>query len=192
MESLLENDPNLIAGVGIVSARWAALERELSNLLGSLLRVRFAGDDAYYSPGNFTQRVELVRSIVRSSLKNKRHIKIAEALFRKIGRLWKTRNYLVHSHYVRLIEYADGTSIVETGPSPIKLGLVGKGITYSGFAYEAHDKDGEVSLRQGQQGHVPQPRRAATQAGQTGGAAGGCYRASHRSADMARAAHIDA
>jgi hypothetical protein len=64
------------------------------------MKVRSAGENLYYSVGNFSQRADLVQAALRGTLHNSRDVKIANALFEKIRRLWKARNNLVHSHYV--------------------------------------------------------------------------------------------
>jgi hypothetical protein len=68
-----------------------------------------AGPNCYFALGNFTQRIDLVQAAVQSTLTNATHRKIAAALFTKIRRIWKTRNYLIHSHYVYVAEFEDGT-----------------------------------------------------------------------------------
>lgn len=63
------------------------------------MKIEPAGDRAYYAIGNFSQRVDLAQAICLASLRDDQCGKAATALFEKIRRLWKARNYLVHSHY---------------------------------------------------------------------------------------------
>lgn len=160
MLSPLEYDPELIAGIGLITARWAALERQLAELLGTVMKAKTAGPNSYYAIGNFTQRIDLVQAAVVSTLTNAKHRKITTALFTKIRRIWKTRNYLVHSHYVYIAQYEDGThsGLIAVGKGPLKgkplslrakafIGPVGGPMTeltkprliQEGFAYSKRD-----------------------------------------------------
>jgi len=100
MKSPLEHKPELVAAIGLLTVRWAALERQLAQLLELILESWGTGEAIYYSLGNFSQRIDLVEMTVLRAIREERHKKIAQALFTKIRRLWKSRNYLVHSHYV--------------------------------------------------------------------------------------------
>lgn len=141
LRSPLEGDPELMQGLGLVTARWATLESDLSELLGALLRVPQAADDAYYSIANFSQRIDLVQSLVLASLNSERHARMAKALFTKIKRLWKSRNYLLHSHYVYLTKYSDGMTTVLERRGEFNLRFKGT-VIEEGYAYESH-KAGE-------------------------------------------------
>lgn len=100
MRSPLEHEPELITGLGLITARWAALERELAGLLGSLLKIEPAGDRAYYALGSFSARLDMVEAVLLGSLNDDLPKRATKALCSKIRRLWSTRNGLIHSHYV--------------------------------------------------------------------------------------------
>lgn len=166
MISPLEHEPELIAGIGLITVRWSALENELASLLGALLKAERVGEHAYYSLANFSQRIDFIEALLCSSLKFEQHRCIARAMFNKIKRLWKTRNYLVHSHYV----YADvdhsgiGGALISAGKvlgphpreqivnrqMPVFIDENGNQtnladrIKHHGFAYEKHNRDGTV------------------------------------------------
>jgi hypothetical protein len=129
MRSLLEHETDLIAGMGLVTTRWATLEHELAQLLGYFLKIEQAAEPIYYSLGNFSQRVDLIENVFRACLINERHTAIIEALMDRVRRLWKKRNYLIHSHYVYTERGASGfgTTLVsigsQLGPHP-KLSVV--------------------------------------------------------------------
>jgi hypothetical protein len=167
MRSPLEHEPELIEGIGLITARWAALERELAQLLGVLMIQSTAGERIYYSVGNFSQRIEIVQAGVRTSMGDNPHYAIAEALFTKIRRLWKARNYLVHSHYVYAINYEGGGHSMYTAENPTALGphpdtrpshpirmkdsrtgefLDESPVTSRGFAYEKRKQDGTTEI----------------------------------------------
>lgn len=139
--SPLETDPELMSGLGLITARWAALETDLAELLGSLMLVPQAGPEAYYSIGNFTQRIDLVQSLVLASMNSERHSGMALALFDKIRRLWKSRNYLLHSHYVYVTRYADGIVTVKHRQAGFSLRF-DKPVKEEGHAYEKRGKNG--------------------------------------------------
>lgn len=122
MLSPLEYDPELVAGIGLITARWSAPERQLAELLGTVMVVKSAGPDSYYALANFSQRIAVVQTAIISTLANTKHRKIAKALFTKVGRIWKTRNVLIHSHYVYLFEYDNGTRSALTGIPKGSLG----------------------------------------------------------------------
>jgi hypothetical protein len=127
-----------------------------------------AGPRVYYSLANFSQRIDLVQAAIQASLGNQRHVAIADALFEKIRRIWKKRNYLIHSRYVYVAYYRSGgywlqTSITNrdaTHPAsrteaPIKIlvrlpdgSLHGhdREISERGFAYEKRGKNGMTEL----------------------------------------------
>ena len=130
-----------MSGLGLITARWAALETDLAELLGSLMLVPQAGVEAYYSIGNFTQRIDLVQSLVLASFNSERHARMALALCTKIKRLWKSRNYLLHSHYVYVTRYVDGTVMVKQRHIGHSLRF-NKPVKEEGHAYEKRGKDG--------------------------------------------------
>jgi len=144
------------------------LESALADLLGSLLIVTQAGDDGYYSIGNFGQRIDLVEGVVRGSFELDREKAIVKALFERIRRLWKTRNALIHSHYVYFVNREGGGRTVfreegpEIGPHPRDFMLspsrafVGRGdgsrewfefaALDHGFGYERHGAASEGDI----------------------------------------------
>lgn len=125
-----------------------------------------AGEKVYYSLGNFSQRIDAVQAALRGSMGDNPHYAIANALFSKIRRLWKSRNYLVHSHYVYVIWHKGGgyAKIAavppdlgphpSTAPShPIRMKDMRTGEFVQewpevarGFAYEKHKADGSEEL----------------------------------------------
>lgn len=117
MRSPLEYEPELVAGMGLITVRWAALEMGLADLFGSVLKIEPMGERGYYSISNFSQRIDLVETVVVGSLKEGIAKRASKSLFEKIRRLWKTRNYLVHSHYVYSSRSASGF-----GPTLIGVG----------------------------------------------------------------------
>lgn len=114
MRSLLEHEPELIERVGLITVRWSALESELADLLGTLMRAREAGERAYFSVGSFGQRADLVEAATLGSLASPNHRRVAAAIFKKIKTLWKTRNYLVHGNYVFTASSPQGHSLALT------------------------------------------------------------------------------
>jgi hypothetical protein len=163
MRSPLEFDPELISGAGLITARWAALESVMAEVLGNLLKVESAGPHVYYALSNFSQRVDFVQEACKASFTSEKHCKISDALFAKVKRLWKTRNYLIHSHYVYVAPPdRDGRQSVllnlskDGGPSP-KDDFIGAAVGGRssigqlvneklpvGFAYEERKLDGAV------------------------------------------------
>jgi len=69
MRSPLEHEPELIAGIGLITVRWAALEQELEKLLGSLLKIEPASGRAFRAVVSFGARLDLVKALVSGSLK---------------------------------------------------------------------------------------------------------------------------
>lgn len=98
MRSLLEENAELISCIGVITLRWSLLEQQMAMLLGEFIYDFDNGEAAYYAIGNFSQRVDLLRSILRSQVR-KQHHSLFEVWFEKVFRLWKTRNKLVHSAY---------------------------------------------------------------------------------------------
>jgi hypothetical protein len=150
MRSPLEHEPALLAGVGLITVRWAMLEHQLADLLGRLMAVDHGGDAAYYSLGNFTQRLDLIEGALDYSLRDDRQRAIASSLFRKIRRLWKARNYLIHSHYVHQVELKDGTTISmleghEAEATDLLEGLEPTEIKWHGFSYVKHSSNGKTN-----------------------------------------------
>ncbi len=126
-----------------------------------------AGERMYYAVGNFSQRADMVQAALIASMGASPHYPIANALFAKIRRLWKSRNYLVHSHYVYVIRYKGGgyTKMGAVDPSglgahpdtlpgrPIRMRDLKTGqyvqewpVQSRGFAYEKRKQDGDVEL----------------------------------------------
>ena len=70
----------------------------------------------------------MLDALVRHSLAKSSHRKIAAKLFEKIRRLWKSRNFMLHSHYVYVIKHEDGGTTIlkgigkDLGTHPSKLG----------------------------------------------------------------------
>jgi hypothetical protein len=143
------------------------LERELARLLGSLLKIEPAGEAVYYAVANFAQRIDLIEAMIVASLEPGKPLDAARALFTKIRRLWKSRNYLIHSHYVyaKFDHHGNflGGFIVEgrtLGPHPRHKGtarvkVFRRGVEIPqipvashGFAYVKHNPDGTTT-------HVP-------------------------------------
>lgn len=166
MRSPLEHEPDLISGVGLITVRWAVLEDALSNLFGRTLKIEPAGEQAYYAIGNFSQRVDLIEAALIGSFRDDLPKRVTRKIFEQIRRLWKTRNRLVHSHYV----YAEvdwegnhigslvgigmgpnlgthpkewaGKPVIVTGPDGIEMPQ--PRTSAHGFAYVTHTKSGEV------------------------------------------------
>jgi hypothetical protein len=119
MRSPLEHEPSLVAGIGLITVRWAVMEHTLVGLLSQLILVPQAADATYHAIANFSQRKDLVKTLLDQSLKSPKHREIANRLIDNIYRMWKTRNALIHSHYVYQIENDIGgsSSIIMEGPT---------------------------------------------------------------------------
>lgn len=115
--SPLEHEPDFVAGIGLLTARWAMLEAELATTLGLLIRNAEAGPTLYYALGSFQQRLNLIRAIMPEALTVERHRHIVRTLISRIARLWSDRNKLVHSHYVhRTVTQSTVTYLSVAGP----------------------------------------------------------------------------
>jgi hypothetical protein len=97
--SPLEYEPELVSGLGLITVRWATLEHELAHLLGEFCKAENIGQAMYYGLGSFRQRLDVVQAAVNAGVVYPRHRQIANRLYERIVRLWKTRNKLVHSYY---------------------------------------------------------------------------------------------
>ena len=130
MQSPLEPEPALIAGVGLITVRWALLESVLSDVLGSLLLAQ-DGDPAYYAMGAFSQRLAMVRGALRASILQPLHRRIADAILDRVAELWKARNSLIHSHYV----YREWVPDTSKPRKPVR----------KAYCYEHRGNDGQMT-----------------------------------------------
>lgn len=88
----------MIAAIGVITVRWAALENELVSIFAASLANGAPAHKMFFSVKNLSQRLDLVRS----SLPPMTDEAFAEAteIFNKISKSWNKRNGLIHSHYV--------------------------------------------------------------------------------------------
>jgi hypothetical protein len=112
MQSPLELEPELVSLLGLITARWAAMEEALADLLGRFMRVDHAGHATLFSLANFSQRLALISSTALYSVESERDLKIITKLLGKINDLWLNRNNFVHSHYVHRTVYTDGAEVM--------------------------------------------------------------------------------
>lgn len=152
MHSILEHEPELVHGVGLITVRWSGLEHRLAMILNLLTKVP-SGSVTYYTLANFSQRIDVVERLLLNSLHKKRHRAIVIALFGKIKRLWKSRNYLIHSQYGYVWTHVDGrqqalvggkgaTHPAKVGPKPPRDGSPITPVRDQGFAYETYGTKG--------------------------------------------------
>lgn len=164
MRSPLEHEPEFIAGIGLITVRWAALEHELEGLLGSLLKIEPAGEKTLHAVVSFAARLALVRALVSASLADGTAKRAALALLDKIGDMWRARNFLLHSHYVYAKFDHEGNYLGGMSSAGRKLGehpkLRGKvrgkfigpdgreipqpKVAHHGFAYMERQRDGGI------------------------------------------------
>lgn len=148
VQSPIELRPQFIEEIGRICARWAVLENALAELMGRFLRVDHAGHAAIFALNNFSQRLSLVASVAKYSVKDDLHLRIITRLIEKINSLWNKRNYLVHSHYVHQTEFADGISVMLVGDAKINIdeASIGspddEGVKKEHFGYLKRSRDG--------------------------------------------------
>jgi hypothetical protein len=151
VHSPLELDEELVHALGLVSARWSALEIGLADLLGRFLRVDHAGEAALFALSSFSQRLNLVKAVASYSLESERDLKIVSALLEKIERLWLKRNLFVHSHYIHRSVHKDGieVSLVGDGGAPFGPDAISDDMTKvlsRSFGYGKRKRDGETEF----------------------------------------------
>ncbi|WP_346892453.1 hypothetical protein [uncultured Roseibium sp.] len=108
LKSPIENEPEMLRLLGLITARWAAAEHQMALLLGQVLGDDDSAIQVYYALGAFRSRQQLVLTLVRSAeISNLQlskftefHKRASERTLEKLGKLWNTRNDYMHSPYV--------------------------------------------------------------------------------------------
>jgi hypothetical protein len=100
MHSPIEQHPEILHWLGVITARWSVVESLLANTLGDILNDRRKAVTIYYSLGSFRQRQQLILSVATAHLQPSYQRRIIERCLEKLGKLWSARNGFMHSPFI--------------------------------------------------------------------------------------------
>lgn len=119
MKSVLEESEKHIRLLGIITARWAAIDIPLWQLVSMLLDDRRTGHALYFSSGSQKLKFDIIDSLLNSSLnvpeEKKNRIR---PIIKKLRNLNETRNDIIHCYVTKPLRPGSNALLEMAFPDP--------------------------------------------------------------------------